>query len=479
MSAPIFPSDIQPNSREMINIVGAGLVGSLLAIFLARRGFQARLLERRPDMRSQTISAGRSINLAISVRGINALKKLGLDKDILNHAVPMKGRMIHSPSGELTFQPYGTDDSQYINSISRATLNKILMTRAEEAGAGIIFRQRVADIDLNKNELYVVNEMSNLKRPENFQLVIGTDGSASAIRDGMAKLPGYEYEAADLDYGYKELVIPPDAAGNFKMERNALHIWPRGTFMLIALPNFEGSFTCTLFLPWKGPVSFEHLTTPEQVRRFFLEQFPDAVPLIADLEETFFQNPTGHMTTIKSKRWNVDGRVLLMGDAAHGIVPFFGQGMNCGFEDCTVLDESFAQFEKGTHVDWQGLFDHMTKVRVPNTNAIADMAVENFIEMRDKVADPHFLLEKAVEKILQKHFPGKYISRYALVTFSNVPYAFAMEAGIIEDALLRELCHNLDRAENVDLALAEKLIDQKLAPLLSPYARELATAAKH
>lgn len=465
--------------RENITVVGAGLVGSLLAVFLSRRGFKVNVLERRTDMRAHAISAGRSINLAISTRGINALKKLNLDKEVLRYAIPMKGRMIHSQSSELTFQPYGTDDSDYINSISRGTLNKLLMSHAEESGATITFNQKVSGIDLKANSLDILDEQSKESRSEVCDIVIGTDGSASAIRESMVKLPGYDSDASDLDYGYKELVIPPEAAGGFKMERNALHIWPRGTYMLIALPNFEGSFTCTLFLPWKGAVSFEQLKTKEAVRAFFLEQFPDAVPLIADLEETFFANPTGHMTTIKSNRWNVDGKVLLMGDAAHGIVPFFGQGMNCGFEDCTVFDESFTSFDSGGEVHWTGLFDHMTSSRVPNTNAIADMAVENFVEMRDKVGDARFLLEKAVEKILQKKFPGRYISRYALVTFSNIPYNVAKQAGVIEDSMLSELCSGLQNADDVDLRLAEKLIEQHLAPLLSNYSKELAATPAH
>lgn len=467
---------------KAITLVGAGLVGSLLSIFLARRGFSVKVFEFRPDMRKHAISAGRSINLAISTRGINALSKLGLDKEVLAQAIPMKGRMIHGQTGDLTFQPYGMDESQYINSISRATLNKILMTRAEEFGVEFEFEQSVAAFDFQSDLCFVRDERTGQMRKSEFGIVIGTDGSGSNVRRSMERLPGYEFHSADLDYGYKELLIPASETGQFQMEPNALHIWPRGNFMLIALPNFEGSYTCTLFLPWKGPVSFESLSTPESVSRFFMEQFPDAVPLIASLEGNFLSPyyRTGHMTTVKSNKWNVDERVLLMGDAAHGIVPFFGQGMNCGFEDCTVFDESFSDFQKSDGiVDWAGLFQHMSDVRIPNTNAIADMAVENFIEMRDKVADPHFLMEKAVEKLLQKRFPGRYISRYALVTFSNVPYALARDAGIVEDEILRKLCSSIDKPEDVDFAVAEKLIDEKLAPLLRPYSSELAVAAAH
>ncbi len=446
-----------------ITLVGAGLVGSLLAIFLARRGFDVELFERRPDMRTQVMSAGRSINLAISTRGINALKKLSLADEVLAHAVPMKGRMIHPQSGDLAFQPYGKDDSEYINSISRATLNKLLMTAAEQTGrVKIFFNQRVSGYRVETNTLELHDECANRSYQLQANVVIGTDGSASAIRHAMEKLPGYNVLQSELDYGYKELVIPPLSSGAFQLEKNALHIWPRTTYMLIALPNFEGSFTCTLFLPFHGTPSFDSLQTKENAHGFFMEQFPDAVPLIDNLEETFFQNPTGHMVTVKSEQWHIDGKVLLMGDAAHGIVPFFGQGMNCGFEDCTIFDELLENFRQGTSVDWKGLFHAMTQERVPNTNAIADMAVENFAEMRDKVGDKKFLIQKGVEKILQTRFPGRYVSRYSLVTFSNVPYTVAMEAGVVQERLLSELCSGLEKPEDVDLVKAEKLIDEML-----------------
>lgn len=465
---------------EKITIVGAGLVGSLLAIFLARRGFAVEVLERRPDMRRHAISAGRSINLAISTRGINALKKLQLDQEILRYAIPMKGRMIHAQSGDLTFQPYGTEESDYINSISRATLNKVLMDHAESTGlVSFRFDTKVTGIEFDTVTLQLVDEQAGTTNAHSSDVVIGTDGSASAIRHAMMQLPGFASDQSMLDYGYKELVIPPAAGGGFRLEKNALHIWPRGTYMLIALPNFEGSFTCTLFLPFTGRQSFENLKDPSQVRQFFQEQFPDAVPLLADLEATFFENPTGNMTTIKCRRWNMGGKVLLMGDAAHGIVPFFGQGMNCGFEDCTVLDETLDSFTSDDNIDWQGLFNELSTQRVPNTDAIADMAVENFVEMRDKVGDAGFLLEKSVEKILQKKFPGKYVSRYGLVTFSNVPYVVALEAGIRCERILKQLCDGLTDAENVDLQLAEKLIEEQLAPLLNKYAKQVAAIGAH
>jgi kynurenine 3-monooxygenase len=467
-------------STNSITLVGAGLVGSLLGLYLARRGFSVRILERRLDMRKHEISAGRSINLAISERGINALRRIGLADEILRHAVPMKGRMMHSHKSELTFQPYGTQESEYINSISRATLNKILMTRAEETGlVQIHFSKRVSGIDFDTEEIYTVDEQSDRFDKEKIGIVIGTDGSASAIRSAMQKLDDYKFKSSNLDYGYKELVIPPTDDGGFRMERNALHIWPRGSYMLIALPNYEGSFTCTLFLPFSGPTSFEALKNADDVEVFFRSHFPDAVPLIADLRETFMQNPMGHMTTIKSPKWNVGGKVLLMGDAAHGIVPFFGQGMNCGFEDCVIFDQLLEKHVKGHSVDWKTVFNEMSALRPPNTDAIADMAVENFAEMRDKVGDRFFLLQKEVEKVLTKKFPGRYISRYALVTFTNVPYKLASDVGVVQDAMLKELCFGLSNAENVDLQKAEKLIDEKLASLLRPYADQLGAVPAH
>ncbi len=446
---------------QTVTVVGAGLVGSLLSIFLTRHGFAVDLFERRSDMRKHAISAGRSINLAISNRGIHALSLLELDKEILPQSIPMKGRMIHARDGELTFQAYGKDESEYINSISRATLNKALMTYAENSGkVKISFNQKITGMDFDKRLLHVFDEESKKTYDKKIDVVIGTDGSASAIRADMMRLDSYSTSEETLSHGYKELLIPVNQDGSFALEKNALHIWPRGSYMLIALPNFEGSFTVTLFLPFKGPLSFESLQNPSDVKKFFQEEFPDAYQLIPNLEEAFFANPTGHMVTVKSNRWHVDGSTLLMGDAAHGIVPFFGQGMNCGFEDCTIFHQLLE--EAGGDPNWSQLFARFTELRRTNTDAIADMAVENFTEMRDKVADPQFLLQKQVESILQKQFPGKYISRYSLVTFSLVPYRQAYESGLAQQDILQELCAGLSRAEDVDLAKAEKLISVRL-----------------
>ncbi len=484
-----------------IAIVGAGLVGSLLAIFMAKRGFKIDVYERRVDMRKEQISAGRSINLAISTRGLKAMHLAGLDDDVLAQAVPMRGRMMHSKTGELTYQPYGKSDDEYINSISRASLNQLLMTKAEATGAvHFHFEQKANGLDIASNSVLFVDE--SVEPHKDYQvkaaIVIGTDGSASKVRDDITSQYGYKCTESRLNYGYKELVIPAGPAGAFQMEKHALHIWPRGAYMLIALPNFDGSFTCTLFLPFEGVDSFEQLTTREAVDQFFNAQFADAIPLIPNLVDHFFANPTGHMDTVKAYPWNVDGRALLLGDAAHAIVPFFGQGANCGFEDLTILEECIDEHiarggslyidhrEKpvtepsdesaGHHrrmkdgvFNWQIIFDELVKRRKANCDAIADMAVENFTEMRDKVGDPKFLLGKGVEKLLEKEFAGAYRSRYSLVTFSNYPYKLALEAGVVCEEILSELCSNIERPEQVDLVLAKKLIDAKLAPLLLQY----------
>ncbi len=453
-------------NQKSISLVGAGLVGSLLGVFLAKREYEVEIFERRPDMRKNEISAGRSINLAVSARGLRALDKVGLEKDILKKAIPMRGRMVHPSSGDVNFQPYGRSETEYINSISRAELNKSLMTAAESSGkVKIHFNKRVTGMDVESNILNLYDETNGKTGGLNFKRLIGTDGSASAIRYELAKRPGYKNTESLLEYGYKELVIPPGPHGSFLMEKNALHIWPRGTYMLIALPNFDGSFTATLFLPFKGSPSFSELVSPFTLLDFFEKEFSDVTPLMPELEEAFFTNPTGQMVTIKCSPWNFEDKVMLLGDAAHAIVPFFGQGMNCGFEDCTVFDKLLSE----TGGDLPSIFKEFGLQRKTHTDAIADMAIENFIEMRDKVADEKFLLAKKVEKILQDRFPHDYISRYALVTFSQVPYRVAYDAGLIQNEILSELCTKLEMAEQVDLDKARTLILEKLKPFFDKH----------
>ena len=445
-----------------VTLVGAGLVGSLLSIFLARRGYSVEIFERREDMRRAKISAGRSINLAVSVRGIQALKQLGLEQEILKNAVAMKGRMMHSPTGDLTFQAYGTDDSQCIYSVSRGELNKVLLTMAETHGkARIHFARKLESVDLVSQCLTFKNESNGASDVCHYSTVIGTDGSASMLRSALGDVEGFELSEEVLDYSYKELAILPGPGGASRMDRNALHIWPRGNFMLIALPNFDGSFTCTLFLKTRGVQSFEDLQSPAKVKDFLMANFADACPMLERPEEMFFENPTGHMVTVRCAPWSLGKSVLLLGDAAHAIVPFFGQGMNSGFEDCTLLDGLLETQTLGRAIERFG------KLRKPDADAIAQMAVENFVEMRDKVADPAFLMEKSVEKILAKAFPGVFVGRYGLVTFSRVPYSQALAAGLVQDRILRELCQGLARPEDVNLDRARALIQSELTTLFS------------
>ena len=452
---------------DRYTLVGSGLVGSLLALFLARRGAEARVLERRPDLRKEHIRAGRSINLAISVRGLHALAQVGLEGRALEHTIAMRGRMIHPLDGKLVLQPYGKDDSQCIHSISRGWLNGMLMSEAEATGrVRIDFQHQVAALDVAGGVLTVVDERHGGEQRIASSVVVGTDGAGSVVRDAVVADAGGTSTEERLEHGYKELTLPAGPGGSFQLEKHALHIWPRRDFMLIALPNLDGSFTCTLFLRFEGATSFAALQTPEEVRRFFVAQFPDAVTMLPDLHTQFFENPTGSMVTVKCWPWLAGSRALLLGDAAHAIVPFFGQGMNCGFEDCAVLDEVL-----GRTGDLGAAFAEFAKLRKPNADAIADMAVENFVEMRDSVADPRFLLEKAIERRLLNAFPGEFLSRYGMVTFSRVPYAVAYDVGRVASGILSELASGVTSAEAVNLAAARALIHDRLAPLVKDIAR--------
>ena len=443
---------------EPITVIGAGPVGSLLALFLARRGHHIQVFERRPDMRRVGIGAGRSINLAVSTRGLYALHQVGLEEEVLRQAIPMRGRMVHAAGSEPRFLRYGRDDSEFINSMSRGELNKLLMTEAERTGrVRIEFQQRLVGYDSGRARLR--DEHSGEEREVAAPVVLGSDGSASALRAAL----GVAVEQSWLDFGYKELTIPPAPGGAFSLETNALHIWPRKNFMLIALPNLDGSFTCTLFLPFEGPASFAAIEAPADAERFFAETFPDALALIPRLGEALAEAPLGRMVTVKCARWS-RGQAVLIGDAAHAIVPFFGQGMNAGFEDCTVLMEILDH-----EADWTRAFAELSDTRRPDADAIADLAVENFVEMRDKVADPEFVLWKEVEAELSRRFPGEYLSRYQLVTFTRVPYRVAQEAGRLQTTLLRDLTQTARTARDVDYSRAHSLIQQCLLPMLRPY----------
>jgi kynurenine 3-monooxygenase len=448
---------------QTISLIGAGLNGPFLALGLVKRGFRVEIYERRPDMRHVRMSAGRSINLALSTRGIFALTEAGLWNEMRKITIPMKGRMMHSAASELTFQPYGKDEAEVIHSISRADLNIALINAAEQQGVKIRFQQRCIGINLQTGVLKIRDEQTSEAKSIDSSVVIACDGSASAIRGEMLKLSRFNFSQQYLDYGYKELIIPAGPERKHVLDIGALHIWPRGSYMLIALPNIDGSFACILFLPFDGPDSFASLTTNSEVTRFFESRFSDAFSLMPQLADIFFANPTGAMVTVKCSPWHVGGRALLLGDAAHAIVPFFGQGINCGFEDCSSLLKLLDQHG----ADWERVFNEFENARKVNTDAIADLAVENFAEMRDRVADPRFLFRKKVELALESKYPELFVPKYSMVTFHRVPYATALTRGQVQDRMLTELCDPINRIEDLDWNRADQLIRSQLTPLES------------
>lgn len=414
-------------------VVGAGLAGSLMALMLAREGQGVELYERRADPRVAGADAGRSINLAISARGLHALDQVGLKDEILAMAVPMRGRMIHDTTGHLTFQPYGTRN-QAINSVSRAGLNIALLNAASGLRqVRMHFGLRCTDLDLEGEQLEFTSAEGAVSRVYATDTIIGTDGAFSAIRSQMQKRELFDYSQSYLAHGYKELYIPPKPGGGFQMEPNALHIWPRGGFMMIALPNQDGSFTCTLFWPFEGPNSFANLRAPEDVLRFFQETYPDAVPLMPTLAQDFFANPTGSLVTVRCSPWHIKEKVVLLGDAAHAIVPFYGQGANAAFEDCVRLAECL----RGCERNWEKAFAAFEQSRKPNADAIADLALANFVEMRDRVASPLFRFKKKVEKLLHALFPSSFIPLYTMISFTTIPYAEAVEKAARQDRALK------------------------------------------
>lgn len=431
-------------------IVGAGLAGSLMAIYLAQKGLTVEVYESRPDMRKTDISAGRSINLALSNRGSWALQEAGVLDQILAAGVKMPGRMLHAKDGQLQFAPYGKDESQYINSISRGGLNQQLMTAAEQyPNVTLYFEQRCVAVDVEQVQVTVEDGQTLTQRTVQGCTIIGGDGANSIVRRAMeTQLSGYTAQVDWLKHGYKELTIPPTADGGFALEQHALHIWPRGSYMLIALPNADGSFTCTLFFPFEGTPSFASLNTPEKVHAFFEEEFGDAVPLLSNLQQEFSNNPVGKLGTLTCAPWTHQGNIALLGDAAHAIVPFYGQGMNASFEDCRVLNACIDQHGVG---NWAAAYaDYQTR-RKPNGDAIGQLAIENFHEMRDHVADPTFRKKRALENLLEKKY-NDYHSKYSLVTFQpEIPYAVAQALGNSQDKLLMELCSQVINIQELDL----------------------------
>src|SRR6059058_2677641 len=413
-------------------LIGSGLAGGLLAAYLGRRGHDVDLYERRADPREGDMVGGRSINLAISTRGIHALEQIGIADEALQHAIPMRGRMIHDKSGALHFTPYDVDPQKCINSIGRAALNTTVIQAAQRyPNVRVYFDHRCTGVDLDTPVAHL--ETANRTVTATADAVVGVDGAFSAVRKSMqGEIANFQYDESYLAHGYKELMIPPAPDGSWRMEKEALHIWPRKSFMMIALPNSDGSFTCTLFWEFEGPRSFATNKTDDEIRRFFDEEFPDVVPLMPSLLDDFKTNPTGSLVTIRCAPWFYENKVALVGDAAHAVVPFYGQGMNAAFEDCVVLDECLAEFPG----DRQRAFAEYFARRKENADALADLAVQNFIEMRDKTASQTFRAKKKLDHLLEAALPGVYLPLYTMVTFTRIPYAQAARRAQVQDRIV-------------------------------------------
>jgi kynurenine 3-monooxygenase len=452
---------LKPKSDQPVSIVGAGLAGALFAIMLARRGFAVRLYDRRPDPRRAPSEGGRSINLALAARGIRALEHAGVMERIRPLLIPMRGRMVHDLSALPALQPYGQREHEVIYSVGRAALNRVLIEEAtRHADVTVLFDQACLAVNPLREALRFRDEITGHEYEVTPGPAIATDGAGSVVRSSLAAAGYLKVKEEFLDHDYKELTLPA-AAGKYALEPNALHIWPRGGFMLIALPNTDGSFTATLFLPRTGERSFASLATGQAVEEFFRQQFPDVVPLIPNLFTEFREHPQGQLGTVHTVPWHVGRHVLLLGDAAHAIVPFHGQGMNAAFEDCLVFDSLLDR-----HDDWEPLFDEVEQVRRPDTAAIARMALENYTEMRDTVLDAKFVRQKAVALELERLFPRRFIPRYAMVMFHpEIAYAEALRRGAVQAQVLDELDARPDPAGGTDLRLAEQLITERLPPL--------------
>ncbi|MCB0509406.1 MAG: FAD-dependent monooxygenase [Chitinophagales bacterium] len=421
--------------KQNLVVVGAGLVGSLWACYLAKKGHQVKIFERRSDMRKTEMSAGKSINLAMSTRAWTAVEKLGLQDELLKIAIPMYGRMIHQEDLTLDFQAYGKE-GQAIYSISRGDLNIALMQEADKNDhIEFHFDEKCSKVNLDKREIRFKNAKTGEESNYTADAIFGTDGAFSAVRYQMQKTNLFNYSQQYLEHGYKELSIPPKADGSHRLDKNALHIWPRKSFMLIALPNLDGSFTVTLFLQFKGEISFDRLNSDKEIMDFFTKFFPTALEHMPDLLKEFKENPSASLVTVKCSPWHYKNACLL-GDAAHAVVPFYGQGMNAGFQDCHVLDELLDQNPDNS---WEEVFEKFSTLHSENGAAIADLAIRNFIEMRDSTASDSFLLRKKLERYLMEAFPNRYLSQYQMVSFTNLPYAYALRKGDQQTAFAEKL----------------------------------------
>ena len=443
-----------------LSIIGAGLAGSLLAILLSRQGWQITLYERRGDPRVSDYESGRSINLALAERGRHALRQAGVEDAVMAKAVMMRGRMIHPREGEPQLQRYGRDDSEVIWSIHRKDLNTTLLQLAEDAGATVHFHRRLHTVDFDAGYARFIDDRDDQPHDIRFDTLIGADGAGSALRAAMNRKQPLDERIDFLDHSYKELEIPPTDDGGFRIEANALHIWPRGHYMCIALPNDEGTFTVTLFLPNEGDPSFATTNSGAEAEALFARDFPDALALIPNLRRDWEQHPPGLLGTLHLNHWHMKGRAVLIGDAAHAMVPFHGQGMNCAFEDCIALaahlleqdslGEAFAAFEAD---------------RKPNAEAIQQMALENYLEMRDRVADPQFLLQRELEQALQARWPTRFVPHYTMVTFLRTPYAVALARTELQRRMLEQATAGHDSLAHIDWAALERLVHEQLPVL--------------
>ena len=446
---------------KSITIIGAGLAGALLAILLARRGWAVDVHEKRGDPRIQGYAGGRSINLALAERGRHALRQADADDEVMRQAVMMRGRMVHSRDGQQQLQRYGRDDSEVIWSIHRGDLNIVLLDLAEQAGAHLHFHQRLDAVDFDTRQASFIDERNGSSIAAPFKALVGADGAGSSLRAAMSKRSELGERTDFLDHSYKELEIPPAPDGGFKIEPNALHIWPRGHYMCIALPNDEKTFTVTVFLPNEGDPSFATARTGAQARALFERDFADAIPLIPELEQDWESNPPGLLATLTLEHWSVDGRAVLLGDAAHAMVPFHGQGMNCAFEDCVVLARHLE-----TNENLADAFTAFEAERKPNASAIQQMALENYLEMRDRVDDPEFLLQRELEQQLQQRHPGRFVPHYTMVTFMLIPYATALVRSDIQREILVEATRGLDSLAGVDWGTVDAHVRSRLDVLV-------------
>lgn len=436
---------------EKVALVGGGLAGSLMSIYLAKRGYEVYIYERREDMRSGKYQGGRSINLALSTRGIVALEKVGLDKEILDIAIPMFGRMVHTVDGQLKYQPYGKQ-GQAIYSVSRGQLNiKLLQLADQYPNIHMFFNHKCVQANLETCETTYINENGETIT-DKANVVLGTDGAFSALRDAMQRTPRFNFSQTYENYGYKELEIVASPDGDFQLDKNCLHIWPRKSFMMIALPNPGGNFTCTMFMPYDSNPGIDQLNTATEITNFFNEYFPDALPLMPGLIDDYLNNPTGVLATMRCYPW-VKGNNALMGDSAHAVLPFYGQGMNCSFEDCVVLDECIEQLGG----DWAAILDSYQKLRKPNADAIANLALQNFVEMRDLVGSDSFLYKKKIEHTLSESYPDLFTSQYERVTFSTNDYTEALAYGEMNNRVLEHIIQNNLESKLDDRAFVESI----------------------